>query len=135
MAAIKSFRGLIVYKKAFELACKIYEVTRSFPKEEMFSLTDQIRRSSRSICSNLAEAWGRKIYHKVFVNKLSDALAEQMETEVWLDFCVRHHYIDNVTYTTLIDEYGEISRMLTAMLKNPEKFSRKPAGPMKSTIN
>ncbi len=125
MAGIKSFRDLIVYKKSFELACKIYEITRSFPKEEQYALTDQIRRSSRSICSNLAEAWGRKIYPKVFVNKLSDALAEQMETEVWLDFCVRHQYIDGATYITLIDEYSEIRRILTSMQNNPEKFNRR----------
>lgn len=124
MAAIKSFRDLIVYKKAFELAYKIHEITKSFPKDEQYSLTDQIRRSSRSICSNLAEAWGRKIYPKAFLNKLSDALAEEMETEFWLDLCVRYHYIDNTTYSTLIDEYGEISKMLTSMMNNPERFYR-----------
>ena len=124
MAAIKSFRDLIVYKKAFELAYKIYEITKSFPKDEQYSLTDQIRRSSRSICSNLAEAWGRKIYPKAFLNKLSDALAEEMETEFWLDLCVRYHYIDDTTYITLIDQYGEISKMLTSMMNNPERFYR-----------
>ncbi len=122
MAAIKSFRDLIVYKKSFELACRIYEITRSFPKEEQYSLTDQIRRSSRSVCSNLAEGWGRKNYPKVFVNKLSDALAEQMETEVWLAFCLRFKYIDEATHNALIEEYSEIRRMLTSMMNNPEKF-------------
>ncbi len=125
MAVIKSFRDLIVYQKSFELACKIYEITRSFPKEELYSLTDQIRRSSRSICANLAEAWGRKIYPKVFINKLSDALSEQMETEVWLAFCLRFKYIDESTYNTLIGEYSEIRRMLTSMMNNPEKFEPK----------
>ncbi|MGI6198642.1 MAG: four helix bundle protein [Candidatus Cloacimonadaceae bacterium] len=124
MAVIKSFRELIVYRKAFELACKIHEVTRSFPRDEQFSLTDQIRRSSRSICANLAEAWGRKNYPKVFVNKLSDALAEQMETEVWLDFCFRHEYIDKATYSTFLEDYGEVRRMLISMLNNPERFYR-----------
>jgi four helix bundle protein len=124
MSVIKSFRDLIVYCKAFELACKIHEVTRSFPKDEQFSLTDQIRRSSRSICANLAEAWGRKNYPKVFVNKLSDALAEQMETEVWLDFCIRHKYIDKATYSTFIEDYGEVRKMLISMINNPERFYR-----------
>lgn len=124
MAVIKSFRDLIVYKKAFELTYRIYEITKSFPKDEQYSLTDQIRRSSRSICANLAEAWGRKIYPKAFLNKLSDALAEEMETEFWLDLCVRYRYIDDTTYNTLIDEYGEISKMLTSMMNNPERFYR-----------
>ena len=124
MAVIKSFRDLIVYRKAFELTYRIYEITKSFPKDEQYSLTDQIRRSSRSICANLAEAWGRKIYPKAFLNKLSDALAEEMETEFWLDLCVRYRYIDDTTYNTLIDEYGEISKMLTSMMNNPERFYR-----------
>jgi four helix bundle protein len=124
MAVIKSFRDLIVYRKAFEMACKIYGITSSFPKEEKYSLTDQIRRSSRSVCANLAEAWARKSYPKAFVNRLSDALAEQLETEVWLDFCVRHKYIDNATYTTLLENYDEVRKILISMINKPEKFNR-----------
>jgi four helix bundle protein len=124
MAVIKSFRDLIVYRKAFEMACKIYGITSSFPKEEKYSLTDQIRRPSRSVCANLAEAWARKSYPKAFVNKLSDALSEQLETEVWLDFCVRHKYIDNATYTTLLENYDEVRKILISMINKPEKFNR-----------
>ncbi|HHZ15876.1 MAG TPA: four helix bundle protein [Candidatus Cloacimonetes bacterium] len=124
MAVIKSFRDLIVYRKAFEMACKIYGITSSFPKEEKYSLTDQIRRSSRSVCANLAEAWARKSYPKAFVNRLSDALAEQLETEVWLDFCVRHKYIDNATYTTLLENYDEVRKILISMINKPENFNR-----------
>ena len=124
MAVIKSFRDLIVYRKAFEMACKIYGITSSFPKEEKYSLTDQIRRPSRSVCANLAEAWARKSYPKAFVNKLSDALSEQLETEVWLDFCVRHKYIDNATYTTLLENYDEVRKILISMINKPENFNR-----------
>jgi four helix bundle protein len=124
MAVIKSFRDLIVYRKAFEMACKIYGITSSFPKEEKYSLTDQIRRPSRSVCANLAEAWARKSYPKAFVNRLSDALAEQLETEVWLDFCVRHKYIDNATYTTLLENYDEVRKILISMINKPENFNR-----------
>ena len=86
MGEIRSFRDLIVYQKAFKLAMDIFNITKSFPKEEKYSLIDQIRRSSRSVPGNIAEAWAKKIYQKVFVNKLSDALGEEYEPEVWLDF-------------------------------------------------
>ena len=83
MAVLRGFRDLIVYQKSYTLAMKIYEITKWFPKEEKYSLIDQIRRSSRSIPANIAEAWAKRIYPKVFVNKLSDALGEEHETEVW----------------------------------------------------
>jgi four helix bundle protein len=86
MAKIGSFRDLIVYQKAYKLALDIFEISKSFPKEERYSLTDQIRRSSRSITSCIAESWSRRRYVKSFVNKLIDALGEENETEVWLDY-------------------------------------------------
>ena len=81
---INGFRDLIVYQKAYALSMEVFELTKSFPKDEKYSLTDQIRRSSRSIPANIAESWAKRIYIKAFVNKLTDALAEEFETEVWL---------------------------------------------------
>lgn len=93
MSQINGFRDLIVYQKAYKLAIEIFEVSKSFPKEEKYSLTDQIRRSSRSVTSNIAEAWARKNYIKSFVNKLTDSLGEEYETEVWLDYSKDTEYI------------------------------------------
>lgn len=90
---IKHFRELIVYQKAFEQAMKIFELTKHFPKEERFSLTDQIRRSSRSVCANLAEAWHKRRYPAHFVSKLTDSDAEAAETQVWLDFSLECKYL------------------------------------------
>lgn len=83
MSKIESFKDLIVYQKAYRLAMEIFEISMNFPKEEKYSLTDQIRRSSRSVTSNLAEAWSKRRYEKSFVNKLTDSLGEENETEVW----------------------------------------------------
>lgn len=124
MAVIKSFRDLIGYQKSFELACKIYEITRSFPEEEQFSLTDQIRRSSMSVCVNIAKAWAMKFDSSAFVDMLSDALAKQMETEILLKICVNNEFVDNTTYTTLLEGYDEVRRILTSMINKPERFCR-----------
>ena len=124
MAQINSFRDLIVFQKAYALAMKIFTFTKTFPKEERYSLTDQIRRSSRSITSNVAEAWAKKIYPKSFVNKLSDSLAEEYETEVWLDYCRDCEYISIDKYNDLINGYAEVRKMLISIINNPEKFSR-----------
>lgn len=86
MAVSRSFRDLIVYQKSYALAMKIFEITKSFTKKEKYSLIDQIRRSSRSIPTNISEAYAKRIYPKVFINKLTDALGEEHDTEVWLDF-------------------------------------------------
>lgn len=86
MGQINSFKDLIVYQKAYKLAMEVFEISKDFPKEEKYSLTDQMRRSSRSVTSYIAEAWARKRYVKSFVNKLTDSLGEEYETEVWLDF-------------------------------------------------
>ena len=124
MGQINSYRDLIVYQKAYKLAMEIFEITKTFPKEEKYSLTDQIRRSSRSVTSNIAEAWAKKIYIKSFVNKLNDSLGEEYETEVWLDYSKDSKYIELQTYQQLMSEYDEVRKMLISMNQNPEKFCR-----------
>ena len=124
MAIINSFRDLIVYQKAFRLAMEIFEVSKTFPKEEKYSLTDQIRRSSRSVTSNIAEGWAKKIYPKHFVSKLSDSLGEEYETEVWLSFSKDCGYIDLEKYMYFIKEYEEVRKMLISIINAPEKFCK-----------
>lgn len=124
MSQINSFRDLIVYQKAYKLAMKIFEITNNFPKEEKYSLTDQIRRSSRSVTSNIAEAWAKKIYIKSFVSKLVDSLGEEYETENWLDYSKDCKYICDKTYSDLMKEYEEVRKMLISMINNPEKFCK-----------
>jgi four helix bundle protein len=124
MSQINSFRDLIVYQKAYKLAMEIFEITQSFPKEEKYSLTDQIRRSSRSITSNIAEAWSKRIYPKSFVSKLSDSLGEEYETEGWLDYSLDCKYIDKDQHTKLLIGYDEVRKMLISMMNNPEKFCK-----------
>ena len=94
MAKIRSHRGLEVYQLAFEAAMEIFEITKGFPREERYSLTDQIRRSSRSVCANLAEAWRRRRYEGSFVYKLNDSEAEAAETQTWLEFAVKCGYLE-----------------------------------------
>ena len=122
---INSFRDLIVYQKAYQAAMEIFQVTQTFPKEEKYSLTDQIRRSSRSITSNIAEAWSKRIYPKSFVSKLSDSLGEEYETENWLDYSRDCNYITTETYSKLMENYAEIRKMLISMINTPEKFCKK----------
>jgi four helix bundle protein len=119
---IGGFRDLVVFQKAYKLAMEIFEISKKFPKEEKYSLTDQLRRSSRSITANIAEAWAKKHYEKAFVSKILDSLAEEFETEVWLDFSKDSKYIDESTYKELIDEYTEVRKMLISMSNNPSKF-------------
>jgi len=124
MAVLRGFRDLIVHQKSFALAMEIFEITKTFPKEERYSLTDQIRRSSRSIPANIAESWAKRIYPKVFVNKLADALGEENETEVWLDFSRDCDYITSEKHDDLIEKYDEVRRMLISMINTPEKFCK-----------
>ncbi len=124
MATIKSFRDLIVYQKAYEVAMQIFEITKAFPKEERYSLTDQIRRSSRSVSSNITEAWAKKIYIKAFVSKLSDSLGEEYETEGWLDYSRDCGYINSDTHSNLIAQYDEVRKILIWMMNNPDKFCK-----------
>jgi len=123
---IDSFHDLRVYQAAFELQQEIFVITKTFPKEEMYSLTDQIRRSSRAIGANLAEAWQKRLYEAHFVSKLSDADSEQAETQHWLDIASVCQYIDTPTHHKLIQNCQDIGRMLGTMIKNPTPFCRRP---------
>ena len=122
MAKIESVRDLDVYKMAFECAMRIFQLTKTFPVEERYSLTDQTRRSSRSVCSNLAEAWRKRRYKAVFVNKLSDAMQEASETQTWLEFALACGYIDRVTFDDLFAEYENILGKLNAMDMKADSF-------------
>lgn len=122
MSQINSFRDLIVYQKAYKLAMDIFDISKFFPKEERFALTDQIRRSSRSVTGAIAEAWAKKRYQKAFVYKLTDSLGEEFETEDWLDHSKDCKYISLGTHNRLMTEYDEVRRMLISMINNPEKF-------------
>lgn len=117
------FKSLIVYQKAYKFAMEIFHETKNFPKEEMFSLTDQIRRSSRSVCANLAEGYRKRIYPKHFVSKLSDSDGECAETMVHLDFAKDCGYLSSESHEKLINEYIQIGRILGSMMANPEKFT------------
>jgi four helix bundle protein len=120
------FKDLLVYKKAFQLACTIFETTLKFPKEEKYSLTDQIRRSSRSVCANLAEAYRKRNYPKHYLLKLTDCQGENSETLVWLDFSFKCHYIMEVEYICLVDLNNEVGKLIAYMMNNPDKFGVAP---------
>ncbi|MBA2735797.1 MAG: four helix bundle protein [Pyrinomonadaceae bacterium] len=109
-------QDLEVYKKAFSAAMRIFELSKSFPKEEIYSLTDQIRRSSRSVCANTAEAWRKRRYEAAFISKVNDAEGESAETQTWLEFAVRCNYLDKETGRELFKEYDEIISMLVVMI-------------------
>ena len=119
---VKSFRDLEVYTIAFESAMLIFELTKKWPSEEKYSATDQIRRCSRSVCANIAEAWRKRRYPLHFISKLSDSDSEAAETEVWLDFGFKCNYLSKEKYDLLKDKYDHIERMLTKMIKSPEKW-------------
>ena len=119
---INSAKELIVYKKAYDLAMRIFEISRSFPKEERYALTGQIRRSSRSVCLNLRESWTKRRYEAHFISKLTDCDGENSETESSLDFAKDCQYIDNKTYKELVSINNEVGRMLGSMIKSPESF-------------
>jgi four helix bundle protein len=120
---IKSHRELDVYELAFELAMEIYEITKEFPIEERYSLVDQIRRSSRSVCSNVAEAFRKRRYPKSFVSKLSDAETESTETQTGLEFYVRCKYISNKKFEKLDNSYNNVIGKLVVMMNQSEKWS------------
>jgi four helix bundle protein len=121
---ISSVRDLEVYRLAFVTAMEIFEITKSFPTEEKYSLTDQIRRSSRSVCTNLSEAWRKRRYKAVFVNKLSDSEQEAAETQTWLEFAWRCQYIDHDTFKKLDEKYEHIFAMLYNMEQKADTFCR-----------
>jgi four helix bundle protein len=116
--------NLLVYQKAFELAMKIFEETKRFPKEEKYSLTDQVRRSSRSVCANMAEAYRKRRYPSHFISKLTDADMENTETRVWLRFSLSCKYISTEMHDELLNTSDEIGRLIDHMLHHPEKYSR-----------
>lgn len=116
------FRELLAYKKAFSLAMNIFEISKDFLKEERYSLTDQIRRSSRSTCANIAEAYRKRMYPKHFKSKLSYSDGENSETTAWIEFSYSCDYIDIKTYKALISESEKIGKLLNFMIHNPSKF-------------
>ena len=122
----RSFRDLIVYQKCRQLQREIFKITKSFPREEMFSLTDQIRRSSRSIRSNISEAWAKRRYEKHFISKLTDADGEQMETQHWIETALDCEYIDHKTNMQLIEKCLEIGRMLGSRMDKAGMFCGEP---------
>jgi four helix bundle protein len=116
MSLIRNFRELHVYQNAMDLTMRVFELTKKFPAEERFNLTDQIRRSSRSVCTNLAEAWRKRRYEAAFVSKLSDSDGEAAETEVHLAFALRCGYLPPDKHGALMDQYDHICRQLRKMM-------------------
>ncbi len=117
-----TYFDLIVYKKAFSLAMRIHEYSKHFPAEESYSLTDQIRRSSRSVCANLAESYIRRKYKNYFQSKLNDVQCENTETQVWLDFAKYCGYLSDNIYLELSAENDEVGKLTRYIINNPEKF-------------
>ena len=124
MGAIKSFRDLEVYKLGLEQAKKIFILTRSFPSEEKFSLTDQIRRSSRAVNAMIAEGWARRRYQAAFTNKMNEALGEATETQAWLDHALACSYIDQNQHRQLDDAWQHIGAMLNRMIERAGDFCK-----------
>ncbi|MDH4477489.1 MAG: four helix bundle protein [Verrucomicrobiaceae bacterium] len=120
---VKHFRDLEVYKRQRELSREVFSLTKRFPAEERYSLTDQIRRSSRSIGAQIAEAWGKRRYPKHFVSKLTDADGEQLETQHWTMEALDANYLNQEQFDSLIGLCEEIGRMLNSMIRKSESFS------------
>ncbi len=116
------YKDLIVFQKAYKLAMDLFEETKKFPSEEKFSLTDQIRRSSRSVCTNFAEAYRNRRYKAHFLSKLSDSETENTETEVWLDFSKDCNYLSQEKHSDFVFRNTEVGKMLWNMINNPDKF-------------
>jgi len=119
---IKNHRELRVYQNARAAAMEIFSLSKTFPVEEKYSLTDQVRRSSRSVCANLAEAWRKRRYKPAFIAKLSDCEAEASETQVWLEFSLLSNYIDQTTFTKLDHEYDQILGQLVRMINGADNW-------------
>ena len=118
----REFEKLMAFKKAYELAMEIFEISKGFPKEETFSLTNQIRKSSRSVCSNFAEGYTKRRYENHFIAKLSDCEMENTETYVWLKFAFDCKYLDQKQFQNLVAKNKEVEKLLRYMLFNPKKF-------------
>lgn len=125
MEYVKSFRDLKVYKLSRQLSEIIFETSKKFPKEEMFSLTDQVRRSSRSIGAQIAEAWGKRKYERHFVSKLTDSDAEQLETQHWIEIALDCSYISKELANHLLELCGSIGKMLNSMMNKSASFCDK----------
>lgn len=119
---IKSAKDLVVYQKAYHLAMEIFQLSKTWPSEEKYSLTDQIRRSSRSVCANLREAWSKRRYEAHFLSKLADSDGENSETDTWLDFAKDCGYLSTQVHPRLAAECREVGAMLGAMIKAPASF-------------
>lgn len=119
------FKKLLAYQKGFDLAMSIFEMSKSFPKEETYSLTDQVRRSSRSVCANISESYRKRRYPKHFINKLTDADSENSETSTWIDFAFECKYISEEDKNKLNEEVTQVGRLINYMINNPEKFGVK----------
>src|SRR5262244_68096 len=120
---IREHTELEVYQKGFDAAMSIFEMSKKFPREETYSLTDQIRRSSRSVCANLAEAWRKRRYEAAFISKLSDSEAEAAETQTWIQFAVECGYLSRETAATLYTEYEAILGMLIQMITHSQDWT------------
>ena len=126
-----TIKDLLAYQKAFSLAMEIFRISKSFPKDETYSLTDQIRRSSRSVNANLAEAYRKRRYPNHFISKLSDADTENGETQTWLEFALACGYLSIEQYSTLFNQSEEVAKLLVYMMNNSEKFLvKQPVQPM-----
>jgi four helix bundle protein len=123
---IKSAKDLIVYQKAYALAMEIFAISKGFPAEEKYSLIDQIRRSSRSVCTNLREAWAKRRYEAHFVSKLTDADGENGETETWLDFAHDCSYLSKGDHAIFTEKCHEVGAMLGSMISDPSSFILRP---------
>jgi four helix bundle protein len=125
-AKIVKHTDLRVYCKAFDAAMRIFKLSKHFPKEEIYSLTDQVRKCSRSVCSNLAEAWRKRRYEGSFISKLSDAEGEAAETQSWIEFAVACEYLNKKAARELYVDYNEILGMLVTMINHPDKWTLEP---------
>ncbi len=121
---IRNLKDLVVYQNAFGLAMEIFYLTRQFPKEEKYLLTDQVVRSSRSICANLAEGWHKRRYRPVFICKLSDSIQEARETQTWLEFSFACGYLDKEQFSILHEKYGVIIAQIMTMIKKCNTFCK-----------
>ena len=126
---LRGHRDLKVFQLSYRLAMEIFNLSRTFPREEVYSLTDQMRRSSRSVAANLAEGFRKRRYPNMFINKLTDCDGEATETQVWLDFALDCGYLSKENHQKLIDGYAEVGRMLQGMMSNPNRFAPLPRQP------
>ena len=119
---INSYKELRVFENAMNAAMKIFELTKTFPQEEKYSMVDQMRRSSRSVCSNIGEAWRKRRYKAAFIAKLSDAESEACETQVWIEFAKRYKYLEDQICDEMDKEYDQIIGQIVRMINEADKW-------------